>query len=283
MNVNNPFQDYPAPVVIGGVGGSGTRLIAHCLEELDFFIGHDLNEAKDNLWFTLLFKYIEIMESNDDDFSDLLTIFYQAMLDGKPLSDKQRSIFKNLVCPDRNQRVEFLAERAVSLSQEHQKLPKNKLWGWKEPNTHIVLDRLLHFIPDMKYIHVVRNGMDMAHSNNQNQQLLWGKHFVGADFEVNPFYSLKYWCIVHRRLINIAQPMGENFLLLNFDNFCNNPDIEIPKLLKFLGFPLNHEIQQHLNSLIKAPSSIGRYKDFGTEIFDQNDVAYVRELGFSTE
>lgn len=283
MNANNPFKNHPAPVVIGGVGGSGTRLVAQCLEELDYFIGHDLNEAKDNLWFTLLFKYIEIMKSSDDEFSSLLSIFYQTMLDAKPLSDKQRSTIMKLVRDDRNQRIDFLAKRANSLFLEHQKLPTNKRWGWKEPNTHIVLDRLLHFIPDMKYIHVVRNGMDMAHSNNQYQQLLWGRHFVGADFEVTPYFSLKYWSVVHQRLIHIAKPLGENFLLLNFDEFCNNPDTEIPKLIKFLGFTADNDTQQHLASLIKIPSSIGRYKDFGTEIFDQNDVAYVRKLGFSTE
>jgi len=45
-----------APVAIGGVGGSGTRLIAQCLKELGYFIGSDLNESNDNLLFTALFK-----------------------------------------------------------------------------------------------------------------------------------------------------------------------------------------------------------------------------------
>ena len=43
-----------APVVIGGVGGSGTRLPARILIELGYHLGFDLNPACDNLWVSLL-------------------------------------------------------------------------------------------------------------------------------------------------------------------------------------------------------------------------------------
>jgi hypothetical protein len=52
-----PLGPQPAPfVVVGGVGGSGTRLVATCLQRLGVRIGPDLNESLDNLFFTLLFK-----------------------------------------------------------------------------------------------------------------------------------------------------------------------------------------------------------------------------------
>jgi hypothetical protein len=57
-----------SPVIIGGVGGSGTRLIAQMLKELGFYLGSDLNSANDNLWFTLLFKRIEILSASDEEF-----------------------------------------------------------------------------------------------------------------------------------------------------------------------------------------------------------------------
>ena len=44
------------PVVIGGVGGSGTRVVAEIIKRLGFYIGDDLDSANDNLWFLLLFK-----------------------------------------------------------------------------------------------------------------------------------------------------------------------------------------------------------------------------------
>ena len=42
-----------APVAIGGVGGSGTRLVAQLLSGAGIHMGDDLNGSSDTLWFTL--------------------------------------------------------------------------------------------------------------------------------------------------------------------------------------------------------------------------------------
>ena len=44
------------PVAIGGVGGSGTRVIAAIVESLGFDPGANLNRPRDDLTFTVLFK-----------------------------------------------------------------------------------------------------------------------------------------------------------------------------------------------------------------------------------
>ena len=54
-------------VIVGGIGGSGTRLIAMILASLGLNIGNDLNEAYDNLTFTLLFKRQNILEISDNE------------------------------------------------------------------------------------------------------------------------------------------------------------------------------------------------------------------------
>ena len=46
----------PGPVVVGGVGGSGTRVVEQMLRQLGVYTGADLNSAGDNRWFTLLCK-----------------------------------------------------------------------------------------------------------------------------------------------------------------------------------------------------------------------------------
>ncbi|MCW3019543.1 MAG: hypothetical protein JWN10_1851, partial [Solirubrobacterales bacterium] len=47
---------YGPPLVIAGIGGSGTRVAAQLLIELGFYLGEDLNPALDNLTSTFLFK-----------------------------------------------------------------------------------------------------------------------------------------------------------------------------------------------------------------------------------
>ncbi|MEZ5283921.1 MAG: hypothetical protein R2712_03745 [Vicinamibacterales bacterium] len=62
--------------------------------------------------------------------------------------------------------------------------------GLKEPNTHVFLDRLAVVYPDMKCVHVVRNGLDMAFSASQNQLRLWGPRFLGPGLESSPRVAL---------------------------------------------------------------------------------------------
>ena len=275
-------NNFPPPVIIGGLGGSGTRLIARCLEELNFFIGHDLNQSKDNLWFTLLFKHLEILETSNLDFKDLLDLFIQRMLSNSPVTNKQKKLIDNLVNNDRAHSFEFLLDRAKSISNNHNEIEPGTQWGWKEPNSHIILDKLHNNIQDMKYIYVIRNGLDMAHSSNQNQQKLWGEKFIGKDFEMTPYYSLKYWCKAHERLLLNSKRIGNKFLLLNYDSFCKKPKPEISKLMNFLDLPTTPLIQQKIMTLINTPGSIGRYKTYGTKIFDPSDISYAQSLGFDT-
>jgi hypothetical protein len=269
------------PVVIGGVGGSGTRLIAQCLSELGFFLGHDLNDAIDNLWFTLLFKRAEILTSSSEECNELIEIFLKGMTGQDGFTKKQVDLIKKLASVDREQAsAKALKKIARSLLSKKTKMEPGTRWGWKEPNAHIVLDRLKEYFQDMKYIHVARNGLDMAHSHNQNQLKLWGRYFIGEDFSISPHYSLKYWCIVHRRVLEIGQSMGTNFLFLNYDHFCSNPEDGISELSGFLELDTAQVSVASLLRLVNPPASVGRYRQQGTGIFDAEDVAYVKELGF---
>jgi hypothetical protein len=62
-------------VSVGGVGGSGTRVIALILASLGLNIGNNLNEALDNLTFTLLFKRINILNISKREFNNLRLIY----------------------------------------------------------------------------------------------------------------------------------------------------------------------------------------------------------------
>ena len=270
-------------MAIGGVGGSGTRLIARLLMELGFFMGGDLNEVHDNLWFTLLFKRPEILSLPDDEFRELAAIFVARMTGARDLSAGEAERVRRLAESDMPQYPPVgLKLRAESLLNGPP-APPDGPWGWKEPNTHIVMDRLPALLPGMKYIHVMRNGLDMAHSANQNQLQLWGPHFVGPEVEVSPYFSLKYWHVVHRRIRDVGARLGERFLLLNYDRFCAQPAEGVRGLLGFLETSRSPAEVDELAGLVKHPASIGRFKEHGIDVFDPADVAFVATLGFDTK
>ena len=280
---NEKSTDRSAPVAIGGVGGSGTRLIAQVLMDLGFYMGGDLNESNDNLWFTLLFKRPEILSLTERELRELLNLFVGRMT-GAACSPAQTEWIRRLAAYDRPQHpADWLRDRADSLLRAGAVGTDPAQWGWKEPNTHVVLDRLQAALPAMKYIHVMRNGLDMAHSINQNQLRLWGTQFIGREYEISPYFSLRFWCTVHRRVLALGESMPERFLLLNYDRFCLHPQDGIGKLLDFLDVAPSAADVARLAHLVRAPSSIGRYKKHGLDLFDPADVAFVAHLGFDTQ
>lgn len=274
------------PVAIGGVGGSGTRLVAQFLVDLGFFLGADLNESNDNLWFTLLFKRCEILRVPDEELAELVAIFRNAMNEPGPLSAAQLALVERLAGADRLAHgAEWLRQRARSLESWMARGQRaSGTWGWKEPNTHVVLERLEPFLPGMKYIHVVRNGLDMAYSSNQSQLQLWGPSFLGLErIDASPRLSLKYWRAVHRLVLERGWRLGDRFLLLNYDRLCADPEEGLDTLLRFLGAEPARAARDRLLAWIRPPQSMGRFRRHPSSGLDPDDVAFVRDLGFDTD
>jgi len=158
--------------------------------------------------------------------------------------------------------------------------PLEGKWGWKAPNSHVIMKELMEEYPTMKYIMVVRNGLDMAYSENQGQLELWGpvlfeKKELKKGWKTSPRLSLKYWCMVHKRILEDSK--GKNFLWLDYDQLCMNPDQYLPQLFDFLEIP--HEYIDSVKPMIKISSGIGRYKQHH-DTFDQEDLDFVKELGY---
>ena len=244
--------EWTSPVAIGGVGGSGTRLVASMLVEMGYAMGTRLNDSIDDLDFTSTFVDVAMLDTCGQAFDEKIDQFLHLAQDRFRQCDPAR---------------EMLVE------------PR---WGWKEPNTHVILERLVSRIPGLRYIHVVRNGLDMAHSSNRHQLHRWGERILGRTVSDAPHDALAYWVAAHRRLGGISAMMGNRFLMLNYDRLCTDPDRELPVLLQFAGVDPK-PVLERLGSMIRPPESIGRHREQGLHIFDPADVDYVRSLGFDVD
>lgn len=267
-----------SPVAVGGVGGSGTRVVAAMLAALGYHIGDDLNEANDNLWFTLLFKYREVLDLPPADFAARWRCFEGAMHGRACVPDP--ALAAALLAGERQGQhpVPWLGERLASLAAVAPR-PAGA-WGWKEPNTHMVLDRLFDLRPDLRYVHVMRNGMDMAASANQNQLRLWGPRMLGARFDDGPRGSLAFWHWAHQRILDLAVAFPGRILVFNYDAMCEAPADTLPRLLEFLAVPADARTLARLGALVSAPASRGRFRALPPSTFDHEDVGFVRSLGY---
>lgn len=277
----HPQQTSAKPLVaIGGVGGSGTRLVAAIVRELGVDIGFDLNDALDNLTFTLLFKDVAIEALDDEGFARRAGILSRVMT-GVPLASADRILVESLAeasrpsfGPQQHSR-EWLKERASRVVQAATG-PRPGSWGWKEPNTHVVLPRLLRVFPGLRYVHVVRNGLDMALSRNQNQLRLWGSAWLGRSVEATPRDSLAYWCVVHRRIQEIGRNMGERFMWLDYDWLCAEPQEGVARIATFLSREIADP--DTLHALVKPQETSGRGACHDLGNFDPRDLEYLRSI-----
>lgn len=243
--MNNILFEQDNPIAIGAIGGSGTRVLARIVEANGIFMGANLNGSHDNLEFTTRFKRLEILTSSDAEFQERAHSFASLMRQGM---------------------IETGALR----------------WGWKEPNTHIVAARLLRCFPKMRYVHLLRSGLDMAFSQNKNQVRLWGPLFLKNKPEEppSPADALAYFCEVHRRVTTLAMlpEFQDRIIFVHFEELCRHPDREITRLLEFLDLPSpENEKLEELTKMISPPPSIGQWEKHGIECFRPKDLEYIHE------
>ena len=311
-----------APVVIAGVGGSGTRLIARMCMDVGYYLGDHLNQENDNIWFSLLFQRPRWFARYRDDkerVSKGLDVLTRVMTDHSYPSVSELRFIARAVAPwersyaghkpqayagdgfsSANMSASWPSIIAKRLVQTWSWPPvkawrmifdsnvdhSNHIgWGWKEPNTHIYIDHLDSYYENLKFIHVIRHGLDMAFSNNQRQLFNWGSFFgveVPHISKLIPVASLKYWIRANQRAISVGQKMGKNrFLLVNFDELCSSPEREIRKIISFLELDSSTLDLRSLCELPRVPKSAGRYLKKDLSIFSASDIAAICDMGFA--
>jgi hypothetical protein len=270
-------------IAIGGVGGSGTRLVAGALAAAGYFIGYDLNEASDNLAFSLLFARREILDASDDEFQRLVALFSKTTHTRDRYTPEEVALIERAVAADDLLATAWRRDRGVRMLRPDREIAApGAPWAWKEPNTHVIIDRLRAVLPALRYVHVTRNGLDMAYSPNQQQLRRWGEPLAGVDAAASsPRDALTYWCAVHRRVFALGERMGDDFLAISYDRMCAEPATELDRLFAFAGCVPEPARRDAAIASIHPPPSIGRFRAHNLDAFDRTDIDYVEQAGFA--
>jgi hypothetical protein len=291
------------PVVIGGIGGSGTRVVAQMHLDMGFYLGSDMDRAHDNLSFTFLFKRPQWFAHHACHNKELvfrgLSILTKAMTGRLHPSPSELGFLvraiaergyarRTLGVSGRLKRLRWAFVRARKLLRSGEiDLSRYVGWGWKEPNSHMYLEHLGEYSEDCKFIHVIRHGLDMAYSKNWNQLRNWGPFFgvdVPRSVRLRPQASLEFWIKANQRATALGERMGrDRFLLVNYDQLCSSPRTGTERMIDFLKLDKNELDFDYLCSIPQAPTSVGRYKEHDLSAFDREAIDAVRELGFVVE
>jgi len=290
-------QDYASsnchlsPVVIGGVGGSGTRIVARLVRKLGFYLG-DLKRdgSEDNLWFWQFFYFPVSDETIVTEYLQKLQHFSLSIF-GHPL----RIIKSNcqwILYLSSHEFHESIVRRSHVRSIirdlfKYQRLKGLKTrdfmgWGWKEPVSQMYLEQLSYCFKGMRYIHVLRNGLDMLYSSNETMSRefkIWSSNFdipVPEDQFSFRRALLQYWVKSNQKNISLAgKLLKSNFLLVRFEDLCHEPYHNILKIASFLGLKRNQLDVDELMQDIKVPRSIDRYKHHASIDFSRTEIKEV--------
>ena len=286
-----------SPIVIGGIGGSGTRVVADILMRVGIYLGNKLNQSLDNLWFTILFKRIDLFEKEEKEreaeVKKGLDIFTGAMVGGSVFSDDSHGCvtdyIRNITKDDyANNEIENHFNNWQNFIEDIVFSQKPSMhdfagWGWKEPNSHIFLEDLAEYYSDMRYIHVIRHGLDMTYSKNQNQAKLWGGMY-GIEYSDechDPVSFFRYWLKANQKAIYLGKKMlADRFLLINYEDLCYSPEKEIKRLIEFVQLSLSNETLNMVAKIPSPPSSIGRYKKHDTSWMTDDDIKSLHMFGY---
>jgi len=264
-------------VFIGGTPGSGTKLVAEILKQCGVFIGGNLNKDNDNMdfvfclsgrttWINRHFPF----KNNYNDVEAVLALFEKIYFN-KRLSIKdygriikigteyfKKNDAKLLTTRPLPERI-IHALRVFRFSLKSEIQEKHTGFAVKCPNTLFFVEPLLKCYPEMKFVHVVRDGRDMALS--QKQKMLF---YLAPVFELDPEYdpanSLLFWSRINRYAYDTCgQTMPpENYMLLRYEDLCMNASDEIARLFDFLG--IQSPFIEKVCSLPRENPSIGRWE-----------------------
>ena len=275
-----------SPIVIGGIGGSGTRLVTQLLQKEGVFFGGDKNEELDNLWFSLLFVDRTIFTRPEKEIARRVWLFVNAMRRREPVPDELSGLLDEAALYDRGpalrKAVLEAARKSIVGPGHHPSDHQN--WGWKQPNVQVLIPLLHPYLPEMKYIYVIRNGLDMAFGYNQNQlRYFWGDLLLNGNTEPTPRNALRYWVASYKRNCGYKAILGDRLYILNFDQLCRNPLEEVANLNDFLGLKIESEKLETVAESIIVPDSMGRYEHHDCRQLCDEDVEFVESLGFEVK
>jgi hypothetical protein len=233
------------PGVIGATGGSGTRVVARIVRRGGMFVGSDLNRSEDALDFAA--------------FSDRWIDRYEA--GERP--------------------PEMVAELRALVARQHEEAGGGR-WGWKEPRSVYLLPFLDEQLPGLRFLHVLRDGRDMAFSANQVQLRKHGDAVLGPPAGEPPeLRSIRLWSAVNLRAADPGESaLGVRYLRVRFEDVCARPVEETARILAFFG--LAGDAERIAAEEVQAPGTLGRWRDRDVGALEASGAPALRRFGYQS-
>ncbi|MBI3758116.1 MAG: sulfotransferase [Deltaproteobacteria bacterium] len=147
--------------------------------------------------------------------------------------------------------------------------PDAILWGWKWPETYLIAPLVLRTFPRARFIHIVRDGRDVAFKHHLTDDLSrpLGQallRHLGAQTEPHYLQAARSWQYqveVYRQFSALLAP--DQHLDLTYEDLCRAPQEMLEQVAAFLGLPMTTAVrdyageirQDNIKQFYQAPES----------------------------
>lgn len=214
-----------SPLIIGGSGGSGTRVVARVVEAAGAYMGTRVNAAHDAL-----------------DFAEFDWIWGLRLLRGGASSQIEEAFERAL--------QRHLAGRPDGV----------EAWGWKHPHSYLLIPHLARRFPEMRFVHVVRDGRDVALSPNQQQLGRYGDLALGDGDDQEPARRMRFWAWANAIAADQGESLlGARYLRVGLEELCADPHEVAARVAGHAGLDPTDD----LGSIVVAPRTLGTGRPLG--------------------
>jgi hypothetical protein len=139
---------------------------------------------------------------------------------------------------------------------------KSAPWGWKGPRGMYVLPFLNQRYPEMRAVHLIRDGRDMAYSKNQHE-LRHSEAALDGNFRSlpEPVHSMMIWSRLNLATARYGETcMPERYLRVKFEDLCSDPASTVCRILEFFGSGAVNEDVREIADAINPPLTSHRWR-----------------------
>lgn len=228
------------PIIVGASGGSGTRLIQAIIASRGVYMGNPLNASNDAV---------------------VMAAFLEANV-GPVLSHTRGPNYSLSDLPSAQRSATSAALRTAIAEHLSQKPHGSELWGFKNPRSIFILPFLKELVPDFRFVHVVRDGRDMALSKNREQARRYFQTcFPGALATPDSAEAaIRMWGKVNCEALEWYEAhLPGRAVRVHYEALCVNPLDEVRSLLSALN--LSTENIGSLTASVRPSTGIGRWRN----------------------
>jgi hypothetical protein len=247
----DPFRElrgrlaqFGPPVVVFNKSHSGSRVLARVLEEAGVFLGAHTNPSMDSL--------------------DLLRLVEHLVTTRYP---DYGPAFR---APDR-----ILNELIADVFSSHMQGFEGGRWGWKLCETTFILPLIHELFPDALYLHLLRDGRDVAFCDHvAPRDPFWKKIYFNTDkirywrglplsrstYRVlSPLYNARHWANSVTVGRAYGMMLGDRYMEVRYEDLIQNFPDTTRALLGFLGLEATPDALADVErSLVK--SKVGNHR-----------------------